>query len=113
MESSPTVIGGGDDKAVVPIDRRGLCDEDRSMIDWLLMNHHYFVRASRWIVMGCAAALLGFASLSPTPVNRIIALAGIAAVGLVFLIWLVIALVTIFRPRIFVQMRQRRANRRR
>ncbi len=82
------------------------------MIDWLLTNHHHFVRASRWIIAGCAAALMGIASLPRTPIDRVVAIAGIAAIGLVFFVWLGIALLTILRPRIFAEMRQRRGNRR-
>jgi len=82
------------------------------MIDWLLTNHHHFVRASRWIVAGCAATLMGIASLPRTPIDRVVAIVGIAAIGLVFFVWLGIALITILRPRIFSEMRQRRASRR-
>jgi hypothetical protein len=83
------------------------------MIEWLLANYHHFVRASRWIVVSCAGVLLGIASLPRTPVNRVIAVAGVGAVGLVFVTWLAIMLLTILRPRVFAEARQRRANRRR
>ena len=82
------------------------------MIDWLLTNHHHFVRASRWIVAGCAAALMGIAGLPRTPIDRVIALIGVVIIGLVFIVWLGIALLTILRPRFFAEMRQHRTNRR-
>lgn len=81
------------------------------MIDWLLTNHHHFVKASRWIIAGCAAALMGIASLPRTPIDRVVALIGVVIIGLVFIVWLGIALLTILRPRISAEMRQRRASR--
>jgi len=81
------------------------------MIDWLLANHPHFIRFSRWIVVACGGALLAIASLPHNAVDRVIAIVGVLLVGLVFAIWLAIALITIIRPRIFADLRQRRAQR--
>ncbi|WP_454884038.1 hypothetical protein [Sphingomonas oryzagri] len=79
------------------------------MIDWLLSNHRHFVVFSRWIVAGCAAALLGIANLPRTPLDRIVAIAGSACIASIILLWLAIVLVTILRPRTFAELRQRQA----
>ncbi|PXA86406.1 hypothetical protein DMC47_34860 [Nostoc sp. 3335mG] len=79
------------------------------MIDWLLSNHRHFVRFSRWIVAACATALVGIAGLPRTPFDRLAAIIGVSFVALIMLVWLVIVLVTILRPRIFAELRQRRA----
>jgi Na+/proline symporter len=81
------------------------------MIDWLLANHPHLVRYRRWVVVACAAALLGIARLPPNPLDRVIAIAGLALVALVFAVWLAIMLVTILRPRLFEDMRRHRAER--
>jgi hypothetical protein len=81
------------------------------MIDWLLMNHRHFVRASRLILASCAAALVGIASLPRTQIDRMVAVVGVAIVAAIFLVWLGIVLTTIIRPRLFVEMRERRAKR--
>jgi|GEM_PF-2941487 len=81
------------------------------MIDWLLANHHHFVRFSRWMVVACGGALLGIASLPHNAIDRVIAIVGLLLVGLVFAVWLAIALITIIRPRTFADIRQRRARR--
>jgi DNA-binding transcriptional LysR family regulator len=80
------------------------------VIDWLLANHPHFIRFSRWIVVACAAALLGIARLPHSAVDRVIAIVGILLVGLVFALWLAVVLVTIIRPRTLADIRQSRAN---
>lgn len=78
------------------------------MIDWLLANHRNIVTASRFIVGGCAIALIGIASLPPNNVNRIVAVVGILAIALIFLGWLAVVIVTIAHPRLFHRLRDRR-----
>ncbi len=79
------------------------------MIDWLITHHRDAIRASRWIVVGSGAALLGLASLPHNPADRIIALVGLAIVAVVFAAWLGIMLVTILRPRLFGELQRKRA----
>ena len=79
------------------------------MVDWLLAHHRTFVRASRLLVVGCAATLLGIANLPRNMVDRIVAIAGVVCVGVVFSVWLAIALITILRPHTFEDVRRRRA----
>ena len=71
------------------------------MIHWVVSQRVALIRYSRWILALCAFALAGIAQLPHNPLDRILAIVGIAAVGSVFLIWLTVALVTIFRPRLF------------
>jgi hypothetical protein len=80
------------------------------MIDWLLANHPHFVRYSRWVLAACAAALLGIANLPRNPLDRVIAIVGLATIALVFAVWLALVLTTILRPRTFEDMRRRRAD---
>lgn len=79
------------------------------MIDWVLANHREIVRFSRWLVVACGAALFGIASLPHTTFNRLLAIAGLAAIGLVVVVWLSVVLVTILHPRLFAEIRQRRS----
>jgi len=79
------------------------------MIDWVLAHHRNIVRFSRWIVVGCAVALLGISQLPPNPLDRLVALLGIAIIVPAFLIWLGVALITILRPRLFEDLRRRRS----
>jgi hypothetical protein len=80
------------------------------MIDWLLANQPHFVRYSRWILAVCAAGLLGISRLPRSPVDRVIAIVGLAVVALLFGLWLMITLVTIMRPQAFTEMRRRRTD---
>ncbi len=79
------------------------------MIDWILAHQPSVVRFSRWIVVACAFALLGISRLEPSPLNRIVAIVGLATIGLVFAAWLAIVLITIIRPRLFDDLRRRRS----
>jgi hypothetical protein len=79
------------------------------VIDWLLINNRAFVRHSRWMMAGCAFALIAIASLPHNAVDRVLALIGLATVGVIFLLWLGVVLVTLVRPRLFDEMRRRRS----
>jgi hypothetical protein len=81
------------------------------MIDWVLANRHHIVRTSRWIVAGCAAALLAVSNLPHTPFGRVVAVVGIAAIALVFFVWLGIVLIAVLRPHAFQNARRRRVDR--
>jgi hypothetical protein len=79
------------------------------MIYWLLRHQPSVIRASRWIVAGCAFALLGLASLPHNPLDRIVAVAGIVIIAAIFLIWLTLVLLTVFHPRLIQKLRHQRA----
>ena len=79
------------------------------MIDWILAHQLSIVRFSRWIVVACALGLLGISQLEPGPLNRAVAIVGLAAISLVFMVWLAIVLITIIRPRFFDDLRRRRS----
>jgi hypothetical protein len=81
------------------------------LIDWLLTNQRGIVGGSRYIVAGCAFALLGIASLPRNAVDRVIAIVGLGAVALVFFGWLAVVVLTIAHPRLFRRLRQRRLER--
>lgn len=79
------------------------------MIDWLLSNQPHIIRWSRWIILCCAAALLGISRLPHNAFDRIVAIMGLIVVATIFVIWLGVALTTIFKPRLFGELRRRRA----
>jgi hypothetical protein len=78
------------------------------LIDWLLANHRAIVAGSRYIVGGCALALIGIASLPHNSIDRVVAVIGILAIALIFLGWLAVIIVTIAHPRLFHRLRDRR-----
>jgi apolipoprotein N-acyltransferase len=73
----------------------------RRVIHWVVSQRFALIRFSRWILAVCAFALVGIAQLPHNPLDRILAIIGIAVIGLVFLVWLAVALVMILRPRLF------------
>lgn len=79
------------------------------MIDWVLARQRGIVGGSRLIVAGCAFALIGIASLPHNAVDRIVAIIGLALVAIVFFVWLAVVTLTIAHPRLFRQLRERRA----
>lgn len=79
------------------------------MIDWLLMHQRGVVRFSRWILFGCALALIEIMRLPKTPIDRMISIAFVILVGVVFAVWLTITLITILAPRLFDELRRHRA----
>jgi hypothetical protein len=78
------------------------------LIDWVLARQRGIVGGSRFIVAGCAFALIGIASLPHNALNRIVAIIGLALVAIVFFVWLAIVALTIAHPRLFRQLRERR-----
>ena len=80
------------------------------MIEWLLANHRGIVAGSRFIVGGCAVALIGIASLPHNNIDRFVAVIGILVIALIFLGWLAVIVVTIANPRLFHRSRDRRRN---
>ena len=79
------------------------------MIDWVLARQRGIVGGSRFIVAGCAFALIGIASLPHNAVDRIVAIIGLALVAIVFAVWLAVVALTIAHPRLFRRLRERRA----
>ena len=79
------------------------------MIDWLLNNHRSIIARSRWILVACAAALLAISRLPPTLMDRWLARVGVAAIALVFILWAVLALLAVFRPRLLDEIQRRRS----
>ena len=79
------------------------------MIDWVLARQRGIVSGSRFIVAGCAFALIGIASLPRNAVDRVVAIIGLILVAIVFFTWLAVVALTIAHPRLFRQLRERRA----
>jgi hypothetical protein len=79
------------------------------MIDWMLTHRRDVVRFSRWILFGCALALIEIMRLPKTPIDRMISIAFVILVGIVFAVWLIITLITIFAPHLFDELHRRRA----
>ena len=80
------------------------------MINWLLSNHRGVIRASRWIVIACALALLGIAGLPHNAVDRAIGIVGIVLVAGAFLAWLALAVAMVVRPRLVHDLQRKRAD---
>ncbi len=79
------------------------------MIDWLLDNHRGIVGWSRWICAGCALALVAIAGLPRGPIDRVIAIVGLALIAAIFVSCLTTVVVFLVRPRLFDRIRARRA----
>jgi hypothetical protein len=79
------------------------------LIDWLLARQRGIVGGSRFIVAGCAFALIGIASLPHTALDRIVAIISLILVAIVFFVWLAVVVLTIAHPRLFHRLRERRA----
>jgi len=79
------------------------------LIDWVLARQRGIVGGSRFIVSGCAFALMGIASLPHNAVDRIVAIIGLVLVAIVFAVWLTVVVLTVANPRLFVRLRERRA----
>ena len=71
------------------------------MIHWVVSQRFALIRYSRWILAACAFALVGIAQLPHNRLDRVLAIVGIAVVSLVFVMWFIVALVTILQPRLF------------
>jgi uncharacterized membrane protein YhaH (DUF805 family) len=69
------------------------------IFNWLLDHRGEWVRASRWIVFGCAMALIAISQLPHGPVDRVLAIIALALVALVFATWLVLVLAVVMIPR--------------
>lgn len=80
------------------------------MIDWVLARQRGIVGGSRFIVAGCAFALIGIASLPHSAFDRIVAVIGLMTVATVFLVWLAVVVLTIANPRLLRRLRERRAD---
>jgi lipopolysaccharide/colanic/teichoic acid biosynthesis glycosyltransferase len=80
------------------------------LIDWVLARQRGIVRGSRFIVAGCAFALIGIASLPRNAIDRILAIVGLTLVAFVFFVWLAVVALTIAHPGLFRQLRERRAS---
>lgn len=78
------------------------------MIDWLLANHRNALRWSRFIVLGCVLALLGIAALPHNAFDRVLGIAGIGIVALVFAGWLALATLSLLAPRRLEKIRRHR-----
>lgn len=76
----------------------------------MLARQRGIVAGSRFIVGGCAFALIGIASLPHNAVDRVLAIIGLILVTIVFLVWLAVVTLTIAHPRLFRRLRERRAN---
>lgn len=79
------------------------------MIDWVLARQRGIVGGSRFIVAGCAFALIGIASLPHNAIDRIVAIVGLTLVAIVFAVWLAVVVLTIAHPRLFRRLRESRA----
>jgi hypothetical protein len=79
------------------------------LIDWLLARQRGIVGGSRFIVAGCAFALIGIASLPHTGLDRIVAIISLILVAIVFFVWLAVVVLTIAQPRLFHRLREHRA----
>lgn len=80
------------------------------MIDWVLARQRGIVGGGRFIVAGCAFALIGIASLPHNAVDRVVAIIGLILVAMVFFVWLAVVVLTIAHPRLFRRLRERRAS---
>ena len=78
------------------------------MIDWLLARQRGIVGGSRFIVAGCAFALIGIASMPHNAIDRIVAIISLIFVAIVFFLWLAVVVLTIAHPRLFHRLRERR-----
>ena len=77
------------------------------MIHWIASNRSWMIHYSRWILAACAFALVGITQLPHTMFGRLVGMAGLCAIALVFLIWLSVALITILHPRLFGRVRRK------
>jgi hypothetical protein len=80
------------------------------LIDWVLARQRGIVGSSRFIVAGCAFALIGIASLPHNALDRVVAIIGLVLVAIVFAVWLAVVVLTIAHPRLFRRLRERPAD---
>jgi uncharacterized membrane protein YhaH (DUF805 family) len=69
------------------------------VVHWLLDHRSEWARGGRWIVFGCAMALIAISRLPHGPVDRVLAIIALALVALVFVTWLVLVLAMVMIPR--------------
>jgi hypothetical protein len=79
------------------------------VIDWLLKSQLEIVRFSRWIVSGCALAIVAVSRLPRTPPDRVAAILVVAIAGTIFAVWLAVTVVTLIVPSLFSDLRRQRA----
>ena len=75
----------------------------------MLARQRGIVGGSRFIVAGCAFALIGIASLPRNAVDRVVAIIGLTLVAIVFFTWLAVVALTIANPRLLRRLKERRA----
>ena len=79
------------------------------MIDWYLGEHPNSYWLTRGLLFGCTGILLAVADLPHNALGRAVAIFGIAAVVIIFLLWLARVLILIAHPRFLVEIRRKRA----
>jgi hypothetical protein len=78
------------------------------VINWWLGPHPNSYWLTRGLLFGCTGILLAVADLPHNTVDRVIALIAVAAVAVIFLLWLARVLILIVHPRLPQDMLRRR-----